>query len=643
MSKHLYPNLQKPIMLRSVLVKNRIMSAPNMLFRTFEGRPDDYYVKYLEHKARGGAGIVTLGEAAVCDGAFHAPTLKTTHENLTVFSEIAQAIHEHGAAASAELTHGGQKSNPQFNTDPNNFMGPCDFYNKTNGVHVRAMTEADMEYVANGFADTAEYYFSAGFDIVHLHYGHSWLMAQFLSPIVNRRTDDYGGSLENRMRFPLYVLKKVRERVGEYRPITLRLSGSERRPDGFTTDDIIEFLAEAQQYADMAEISSEDNRFIFAITYSPLAQNLQFAEKIKNSGRINIPIYTVGSIVEPGQVEEILSSGAADGVSMSRALIADPFLPKKSMSGHADDVTPCIRCLNCSASDNTTRHFICSVNPLIAREARLGFGDGIVPAKEKKKVLIVGGGPAGMQAAITAAERGHDITLVERDSALGGKLRFTETDTVKLDLRRFTQYLIRKTNRSGARILLNTEVTPELIERINPDNIIIATGSVPVIPAIKGIEKARHAGDIYFDPEFTPGERIVIIGGGLVGIDTGLHLSNLGKNVTVVEMLDDYALEYGKGIRRSQLDDAIDKSGMNIVTGARTLEVNDSGIIYEKAGEKTSLPADTVLYAVGVRKNDRAYFELYDKASFVTITGDAIKPGKVDGAVHGGFFAAMDI
>ncbi|MDR1329857.1 MAG: NADH:flavin oxidoreductase, partial [Oscillospiraceae bacterium] len=318
-----YPRLFEPMRLRGVLLKNRIMSAPNMIFRTLGGRPDDYYVRYLEHKARGGAAIVTLGEASVGDGGSHTPRMETTLENAAVFSEMAQAIHEHGAAASVELTHGGFNVRPRFNNDLSKLVSPSGGTNEQGGV-TRAMTEDDMARVTLEFADAAEYYVRAGFDAVLLHCGHGWLLSQFLSPLMNTRGDEYGGSLENRMRFPLRVIKAVRERLGKNHAVLLRVSGSERRAGGYTPADIAEFLSRADEYADMAEVSSDDFEHIFATPYLPWGQNVELAEEIKRSGKVKMPIFTVGSILDPAQAEEIIASGRADGVSMSRALIADP-------------------------------------------------------------------------------------------------------------------------------------------------------------------------------------------------------------------------------------------------------------------------------------------------------------------------------
>ena len=635
-----YPNLFKPLKVKNLTYKNRIMSPPNMLFHTVDGRPTQYYITYLEHKARGGAGVVTLGEVAVCDGGNHTPWTKWSRDNLPLYAEMAAAIHEHGALASVELTHGGQNSRPEFNGVP--IKGPVDRVTIM-GVSVKAMERADMENVAEAYADAAEYWFGAGFDTVLVHAAHGWIFNQFLSPIINKRTDEFGGSLENRMRFPLMILKRIRDRVGPKKVVSIRLSGSEREPDGYTVDDIITFLAKAQEYVDVAEISSDGLTNMMASTYRPLGLNVPFSEAIKKSGKVKIPVFVLGSILYPEQAEEIIASGKADGVSMSRPLIADPYFPKKAADGRPDEIVPCVRCLNCTDSDNRDRHFICSVNPLIGREARLGFADTQTKANFKKRVLIAGGGPAGIQAAITASQRGHEVILCEKSGELGGLLRFTDTDSLKHDLRRYKGFLVRRVQASNVKIFLNTEVTDEVVEQFHPDSIIVATGSEPIVPTfIKGIENACHATDAYFNPENVKGDRIVMIGGGLVGVEAGMHLQNTGKKVTVLEMMDEYALESGF-CYRAGLMRTVDELGLTVITGAKCKEVTSSGVVYEKDGKEFTAEGDTVLYAVGMQSCEQPYFDLYDKAPFVYEIGDCKKVGKVDGAIHSAFFAAMDI
>jgi 2,4-dienoyl-CoA reductase-like NADH-dependent reductase (Old Yellow Enzyme family)/thioredoxin reductase len=639
MYEQMFPNLFRPLKVKGLTFKNRIMSPPNMLFHTVAGRPTQYYISYLEHKARGGAAIVTLGEVAVCDGGNHTPWTTWTKDNRPLYAEMAAAIHEHGALASVELTHGGQRARPEYNTVPT--KGPVDAVTET-GVKVLAMDEADMEHVAEAYAEAADYWYHAGFDTVLVHAAHGWIFNQFLSPIVNKRTDAYGGSLENRMRFPLMVLKRIRDCIGPKQVLMIRLSGSEREPGGYTVDDIITFLTRAQEFVDIAEISTDGLTNMMASTYRPLGLNVELAEAIKKSGKVTIPIFSIGSILYPEQAEEIVASGKADGVSMSRALIADPFWAKKAADGRPDEITPCLRCLNCTDSDNLDRHFVCSVNPYIGREARIGFADTMTKANFRKKVLIAGGGPAGMQAAITAAQRGHEVVLCERTGALGGLLKFTDTDSLKHDLRRFKEFLVRRVYDMNVKILLNTEITDELIERVHPDVIIAATGSVPIVPNIKGIENARHALDIYFKPESIKGNDIVIIGGGLVGVEAGLHLRNTGKNVTVLEMLADYAAD-AKFCYKAGLVRKVEELGLNVITGAAVREATANAVIYEKDGREQTVKGDTILYAVGMKSFDQPYFYMYDKAPFVYEIGDCKKVGKVDGAVHSGFFAALDI
>ncbi|MCI8594224.1 MAG: FAD-dependent oxidoreductase [Oscillospiraceae bacterium] len=636
-----YPHLFQPLKVKGLTFKNRIMSAPNMLFQTVNGLPTEYHLRYLEHKARGGAAQVTLGECPICDGGAHTPGTELTENALPVISEISAAIKEHGAIASVEITHGGVNCKQRYNTKP--IMGPVAGVNKV-GDPIKEMTRQDMEDVANAFANATAYWVRAGFDTVLIHAAHGWLFPQFLSPLVNTRTDEFGGSLENRMRFPLMCLERARDRVGPKQVIEMRLSGSSRNEEDFSCDDIIAFLERAQEYVDLVEISAEGVLNFMASTYRPHMIQVDLSEKIKRSGRVHIPVFVIGSILSPEEAEDIIASGKADGVSLSRALIADPYFPKKAQTGRADEIVPCLRCLHCTDHDNAFRHFDCSVNPLAGREARLGFLDGIGTAKRRQRVLVVGGGPAGMSAAVTAAKRGHEVILCEKSGQLGGLLNFTDRDSLKHDLRRYKEFLVRQTENAAVRILLNTEADDALVETLQPDHILVAAGSSPIVPTfITGYEHARHALDVYRQPELLDGvKQVVMIGGGLVGMECGMHLANLGKSVTVLELGQSVAPEagncYGIGMRAKAAE-----LGVQTVTGAKVQAVEDGGVRYEKDGAACHMDADAVFYAVGMTPNSAVYDALCGKAPEVTLIGDCKQVGQVVGAVHGGFFAAMDI
>ena len=633
-----YPHLFQPLQVRNLTLRNRIMSAPNMLFQTIGGRTTEYYTRYLEAKARGGAGIVTLGEVPVCDGGCHTPGTTMSRENLAIFSEMSAAIREHGAVSSVELTHGGRNARPEFNVK--NPVGPDE--TDTMYGHVNEMTREDMEEIAEAFADAAEYWYTAGFDTVLIHAAHGWLFPQFLSPLCNHRTDEFGGSLENRMRFPLMTLKRIRDRVGPNKVVMIRLSGADRDEGGMTVEEVTEFLSRAQEYVDLAEISSEGITWFFGTTFRPWALNADLSEAIKRSGKVHIPVFSIGSILSPEVAEDLIASGKCDGVSLSRALIADTCLPEKAMSGKDEDIRPCLRCLNCTDGDNLRRHFSCTVNPLTGHEQRLGFEDEeLEPAKHLKKVLVVGGGPAGLSAAVTASKRGHTVILCEKDSELGGTIRFADTDSLKIDLKRYKAYLLRQAAKAKIDIRLNTPVTEELVREMQPDHIIVAAGATPTQPKIPGIENARHALTAYQEPE-SIGQKVVIIGGGLVGVECGMHLRSTGHDVTVLEALPEVARDAGPVYKIGMLW-RLEQLGVKLVTDARVSGISEDSVTYEKDGAAQTLKADTVLYAVGMKPNTQTYLDLADKAPHVDFIGDCKTPGKLLGAIHGGYFAALDV
>lgn len=636
-----YPNLFKPVKIRGVWFRNRICSAPNMLSQTDHEGATSYYVDYLENKALGGCAEVVVSEMPVDEFGAHHKSVPLDEYGATIIGEMCAAIQQHGALACAEITHAGQLAPPEYNHG-NNPIGPCG-YIRDDGVEVVEMDERMMNRVADKFAEAAVYFKTLGFDMVMVHGGHNWLLSQFLSPHTNHRTDKYGGSVENRMRFPIMVLERVRAAVGENFPIEFRVSGSDRDDDnsGKPVEDTIELLKKTEHLIDIVHVSAgmRESAAHYAVqaTFLPHCTNVHLAEAIKKAGCKQY-VTAVGSISTPEQAEEIIASGKADFVAMARGLIADPQLPNKARCGKSYDIRPCLRCCECQDSDETKMVMTCSVNPNIGREGRAFYRN---DAKKKLKIAIVGGGPGGMEAAITAAERGHEAILLEKTDSLGGLLKFTDYDSVKDDLRLYKNYLIDKVGRSNIDVRLNTEATPELVESLRADAVIVATGSERIIPGIPGVENAMHALDVY-QPNVKLGEKVVIIGGGLVGCEMAIHFGREGKQVTVVEMMPSYG-GHCAPMYRMGMEYYLKKYNVEILTSTACKLIEKDGVTVENDGNVRKIAADDVIYAVGMKSVDKPYLDLLDTAETVIPVGDCRKVDKVGGAVHQAFNAVVDL
>lgn len=637
-----YPNLFSPLRIGSLRLKNRICAAPTQIRQKDpNGHMNDFGIAYYEAKAKGGAAMVTIGDTPVEPegGATQFNSFRLDDPGaLSSLSQVAAAIRQYGAVPSLELSHGGAISTPAFNggKEP---MGPSEM-TRPGGVHVRAMEEEDIARITECYGRGARTLQKAGFEMCTIHGGHGWLLSQFLSSRTNQRKDSYGGSLENRARFALEAVDAVRAACGRDFLIEFRISGDEFVEDGFHLEDMLEFCRMLEGKADLIHVSAGVHGIpsglmrMFPSNLLPHGCNVYLASEIKKA--VHIPVAAVGAISDPAQAEEIIASGQADLVALGRALIADPEFPNKARRG--EPVRPCLRCLNCLAGMNVSRHLSCAVNPTVGIEHR--FAPPPAP-EQKKRVLVAGGGPAGLTAAAEAARRGHTVLLAEKTDRLGGLLNHADTDPRKADLKAYKTYLIRDAETSGAEIRLCCPVTEELIREYQPDAVISAIGSSPVRPPIPGLDRENVMGAMEaHETDARIGKNVVIIGGGLVGCETALFLADQGRNVTVLEMAEQLAQEDAPLHRMALMKLLLPR--ITAAAGHRCVSITEEGVTAEnKNGQSVCFPADTVVIAAGMRAKQEESDALCSAAEAFYPAGDCNRARKIRDAVSEGYFAAL--
>jgi 2,4-dienoyl-CoA reductase-like NADH-dependent reductase (Old Yellow Enzyme family)/NADPH-dependent 2,4-dienoyl-CoA reductase/sulfur reductase-like enzyme len=620
-------------------------------------------VEFYRAQAKGGAGIITVLETAIdADRAITQPTQLNLGSDFYIpaLTSVAEVIKAGGAIASIQLNHGGRQAVSWLNggrnpIGPTAEVGVFTEDRRRGEQVVEEMTHEMIDEVIDHFAAAAFRAKTAGFDMVMVHAGHGWLISQFVSPAVNRRADEYGGSLENRCRFGLRVIEAIRERCGGDFPIEWRISAADLVPGGLQIEDAVEYARIVQDKVDLLQVSAgiigvpHTYPYTHPSTYLPHGENLERAAAIKKAlsapdGRDATPIGVVGAITDLDEAGGWVASGKVDFVALCRALIADPALPKKTFRGRKDDAIPCIRCNTCLIRGAHSLPVRCAVNPVAVRE---DYYRCVPPlAARPKKVVVVGGGPAGMEAALVASFRGHDVVLFEKEGRLGGNLLAAAGPDFKVDWKRYVDYILRQMAASNVDVRLGLEATPERVRAEAPDEVIVAAGAAPVAPQVPGADAGRVmlAADVMKGVP-VPGKTAVVAGDGGMGMESALVLARQGLQVAIVELpggsAGDQTVNFVDVI---VLQDYLDEHGVRPRKGVVLKEVREKTVVVsDDRGHDSELPADVVVLAPVLRARSEVTSALRDTADEVHVVGDCREPRILFHAIHEAFEAALEI
>jgi 2,4-dienoyl-CoA reductase-like NADH-dependent reductase (Old Yellow Enzyme family)/thioredoxin reductase len=634
-------------------LKNRIVMPPmGTNYAEAGGAVSQRMIDYYEARARGGVGLIIVEGSAPslrCNTYFRGPPSYQASlgddEFIRGWRRLTDVVHKYDAKVAIQIMHATLENwdGKVVQVSPSPLIVPA----RVMGILGGPPHELTLEEIAERvgwFASAAKRAREAGFDGVEVHGAHQYIVAAFLSSATNQRTDKYGGSVENKTRFLVEILQAIKKEAGTDFPVWVRFNAQEWGVDnGITIEETARMVPLAVKAGSQALHVSGYGVGSY-ITTAPICDTAGFlvplAEEVKKL--TDVPVIAVGRLdLELG--ERILEQGKADLIALGRRLLADPDLPNKVAAGRLDEVNSCIGCMECIerlAFDQRGEGVTCVVNPALGREREYE----VKPATRAKKVVVVGGGPAGMEAAIVAARRGHKVTLLEKDAKLGGLLHVAALPPFKGDIIPWTDYLVNQAERAGVEVKLDTEATAQKVGELQPDAVVIATGGTPAMPDIPGIDKSNAvtAWDV-LSGKAKVGRDVVIIGGGMVGCETGRYLAEQGKAVTIVEILKRMANDMFPMVRR-RLMDGLKGRKVALLTGATCEEIKGGTVrVCTAEGKGETIPADTIIIAVGYKANASLYKALQGTVPEIHLIGNSSEPRRILEATREGYRTGLTL
>ncbi|ANQ28828.1 NADH:flavin oxidoreductase [Vibrio natriegens] len=633
-----------PISIGNMVVKNRLVVPPMVSnYANEDGTCTEQFISYHEEKAKGGWGLIIVEDYKINPEAGGFVKLPGLWDDSQIEShkQLTERVHQHGAKIAAQIYHAGRETCAEITgVQP---VAPSAIPDPVVNAMPRELSVEEIQQLVEQFGDTALRAKKAGFDAVEIHGAHGYLVNQFMSPFSNKRIDQYGGTILNRARFALEIIANIRSKVGSDFPLIYRMSVNEFVEGGLTTEDskVISMLLE-NAGIDLIHASNgvyASTETIIPPTAVGHAWSANISEELKKV--VSIPVIAVGRINDPLIAESVLRSKQADMISMGRGSLADPHLPNKAQAGQFDDIIRCIGCLQGCIQRNAQQLPIkCLVNPMTGHESERQ----ITPASREKKVFIIGGGIAGMEAAIVAAQRGHKVEIFEKNSRLGGQWVLAAIPPTKEELGSFTVWQVNQLNKLGVIVHLNTELTLDMIRDSQPDSVIIATGASPFVPNIPGkdLNHVLTANDI-LQGSAQAGKRVVVIGGGLVGSETAAHLANHGHDVSIIEMNSDIFVGTPSATKQYLMKD-LQHHNVAILTNTQVKEIHNDAVVVENDGQLQTLAAiDNVVMAIGSRPVSFSVEDLEQHVSEIVTIGDAQKVRKAMEAVEEGYLAGLSL